>query len=841
MNHCIPSEVLERLHRGELAPGDASAVGVHLRACARCRSMLDQQTDHATLRRWLEAGPPTEADGRDDPVLGRLLDDLQATPPVDEATPRDTAPHPPSEVGGPPAPAGDLGRLGPYRLLDELGRGGMGIVYRAWDEALHRLVAVKVLRPDQAELADRQRLVREAQHASRFQDDHVVMIHAVVDPPDGLPYLVMEYVPGRTLGESMASADRPGPHQVAAWVAEVADALHAAHAAGLIHRDVKPGNILIDGRTNRAKLTDFGLARAQSGQSRMTREGFICGTPTSMSPEQARGDLDLDPRSDIYSVGSTLYESLTGVTPYRGAPHLVLRQVIEEDPRPLRQLNDRIPRDLETICLKAMARERARRYATAGDLADDLRRWLRGESIHARPAGRPERAWRWCRRNPGVAGLAASLFVVLVAGFLGVLGQWRRAERQAARAEQQAARADLMRRSAEANLEEAQANFRRARRAVDQFYRRFYEQGVLDRPGLEKIRQEVLGEMLQYYKEFLDQHRDDPSLRRELAETCLRLGMTTYKLGGAADALGLLRRALRDYELLAEATPNDTKIQHNIGTCLGWIALIEGKLGDDEAAQRTHLRTIDVLQSLVQKRPEDDNIRLDLAQHHGNLANHLLTKLHDRPQARDAYRKALDLQKDLVRRNPGHLDFKSNLAMTYNNLAMATDDGREVGRLYQEALEVRKQLVEQAPTNNWFRRNLARTYQNLGIYQELSNRPEDALKAMEACRQLLQQVVAEQPAVTLYQSDLGAILNLLGNRLADRGRTKEAGDALQQCHAIYQRLRDKNPGEGYEENVREAEEGLAKLEKNSKPSQAAPPGSGGTQPPAQKPAGAGVR
>ena len=200
MSDCIPFQTLDRLHRGELGPVEAAAVGVHLRACAHCRSMLDQQTDHATLHRWLGATSQTEIDGLDDPVLGRLLDDLRAKPPLEEVTPRETAPDPTSEANGPPAPAADLGRLGPYRLLNELGRGGMGIVYRAWDERLHRLVALKVLRPDQAEQADRQRLVREAQHASRFQNDHVVMIHAVVDPADGLPYLVMEYVPGRTLG-----------------------------------------------------------------------------------------------------------------------------------------------------------------------------------------------------------------------------------------------------------------------------------------------------------------------------------------------------------------------------------------------------------------------------------------------------------------------------------------------------------------------------------------------------------------------------------------------------------------------------------------------------------------
>ena len=154
-----------------------------------------------------------------------------------------------------------------------------------------------------------------------------------------------------------------------------------------------------------------------------------------------------------------------------------------------------------------MAREPARRYQTAGALADDLRRWLRGESIRARPVGRVERSYRWCRRNPGVAGLAAALMVVFSTGFLGVFWQWRRAE---------------------LHLRESHASFARARRAVDQFYTRFYEQGVLSVPGMETVRHDVLAEMLQYYQDFLAQHHDDPSLRRELAETCLRIGLLTF-------------------------------------------------------------------------------------------------------------------------------------------------------------------------------------------------------------------------------------------------------------------------------------------------------------------------
>ena len=314
----------------------------------------------------------------------------------------------------------DLGTIGHYRLLNELGRGGMGIVYRAWDESLSRLVAVKVLRPEQAHETDRLRLVREARITAQFRHEHAVMVHAVACPHDGLPYLVMEYVLGPTLAQLIDSPECPEPRAVAKLVAEVADALEAAHAVGLVHRDVKPSNILIEKGTGRAKITDFGLARTETGPSSLSREGFLAGTPTYMSPEQVRGVAVVDARTDVYGLGATFYQALTGVTPYRGAPHLVLRQVIEEEPPPPRRLNDRVPRDLETICQKAMAKEPARRYQSAAALANDLRHWLNGEPIEARPVGRFERAYRWARRNPRVAGLSAALVLVFTAGFLGV-------------------------------------------------------------------------------------------------------------------------------------------------------------------------------------------------------------------------------------------------------------------------------------------------------------------------------------------------------------------------------------------------------------------------------------
>jgi WD40 repeat protein len=305
--------------------------------------------------------------------------------------------------------------LGRFQLLELLGRGSFGAVYKARDAQLDRSVAIKVPRAGYFSAPEeQQRFWREARSAAQLRHPNIVPVHEIAQEGE-LPYLVSDYIEGRTLAAVLAER-RPGVRAAAELTAQIADALAYAHGHKVIHRDINPRNILIDS-AGRPFVTDFGLARRGDGEMLVTVEGQVLGTPAYMAPEQAAGEVNrVDGRSDIYGLGVVLYELLTGELPFRGSLRQLLGQVIHDEPRPPRRLNDHVPHDLETICLKAMAKSPARRYATAGDLAADLRRYLRGEPIHARPVGNAGRLWSWCRRNPLLALALAAVAVSLLAG-----------------------------------------------------------------------------------------------------------------------------------------------------------------------------------------------------------------------------------------------------------------------------------------------------------------------------------------------------------------------------------------------------------------------------------------
>ncbi len=328
-----------------------------------------------------------------------------------------------------------------YEILAELGRGGMGVVYKAQQLMPKRIVALKmVLAAARAGPVERARFLSEADAIARLRHPNVVQVYEV-GQHDGQPYFSLEYCEGGTLAEKLRGGPLP-PENAARLLRTIAEAVHAAHLAGVVHRDLKPANVLLTvgqafqpdshdtSTTKRAtfqggvrlesltyipKVTDFGLAKQQG--SDLTASGAVMGTPSYMPPEQASGKgHEIGPAADIYSLGAILYCLLTGRPPFQAARALdTLLQVLEQERVSLRQLNAGVPLDLETIALKCLQKEPHKRYATA-DVAADLQRFLSGEPITARPVSKPERAWRWCRRNPVVAGLVTSVAILLVVG-----------------------------------------------------------------------------------------------------------------------------------------------------------------------------------------------------------------------------------------------------------------------------------------------------------------------------------------------------------------------------------------------------------------------------------------
>jgi tetratricopeptide (TPR) repeat protein len=794
MNSCPSAETLELLLAGRLAEPDTGKVRSHLAACPSCRTLLDHLSDDTDLRGWLPDDSSLPPEPPPEPGQVRLLDRLRAAP-VAEAAAR------PLAFLGPPQREGDVGVLGPYRVQAELGHGGMGIVLRGYDEGLRRTVALKVLRPERAGAAARGRFVREAQLAAQCKHDHIVSVYAVVDPPDGPPYLVMEQLAGPTLAELIRQRKWLQPREAAELVAQVAGGLAAAHAAGLIHRDIKPSNIMLDNA--RAKLMDFGLARLSEQPSGLTEDGVLAGTPAYMSPEQARGAEALDARTDVYSLGATLYEALTGEVPFRGTPHLVLQQVRSDEPRPPRRLNDAVPRDLETICLKAMAKEPGLRYQTALALAEDLGRWQRGEPIKARPVGPGGRLLRWCRRKPVVAGLTSALVLVVVCGVAGVVWQWRRAEAKSVEAIDNAAKAQEQRQLALDYLKDSQTNFRDARRAVDTFFTLAEKHNVFQQAMGSPLNKQLLEETLRYYQAFVTRKHDDPSARDELAEAYSRVGFLTFLTGDPAKALTSYQQAVAEYRNLLRAQPADDSLRKRLAHCLLQVGETCRKLGRSAEALRACEEARDEWDRMSRADPSAVWLRQNVSAALGNIAN-VHGQLGHHAEALANYHRAKEIQEQIDHDFPTNEENKFQLAKTLNNLAgmTAAKDPDASLKYLEQGIAVREALHKASPNSDLYQFELARSCSSMGGYLSDRKKATEALAYYDRAIELLRRAVKAQPNRIDYPSELALAWERRGQVLVNAGRLAEALAAFEEMRRLLEPVVAAAPSErGLRQNL----------------------------------------
>jgi serine/threonine protein kinase/tetratricopeptide (TPR) repeat protein len=695
--------------------------------------------------------------------------------------------HPPSIAG--------LTRFGDYELEHEIARGGMGVVYRARQLSLNRTVALKMILAGRlASAADVQRFRSEAEAAANLEHPHIVTIYEIGER-DGYHFFTMKFIDGGNLAQH-ADRFRDDIPAAARLLATVARAVHHAHQRGLLHRDLKPANILVDDQ-GQPHLTDFGLARRLNTDTGQTRSGTAVGTPSYMAPEQAFGPAHaITTAADVFSLGAILYELLVGHPPFRAHYALeTLRNLLEREPARPRALNPCVSRDLETICLKCLNKDPARRYGSAAELADDLERWLRGEPIRGRRAGPGERLWHWCRRRPLIAALSAALAASLVVGTSLITWQWLRAEANFSHAEELRIRAEEQRQRTDAERLRADEGFRQAHSAVNDFCTRVSEGTMRDVAGLQPVRQELLKAALAYYERFLKERGHDPALRLEMADTHFRIATITSLLGPKPDALAAYRRALALYEDLLKQDPGSAVLRTALAESHARIGMLHAEMGAPDAALDSYRLAMELYEKLLSQQPGNPALQNGAAAVLNNTGT--LHRWAGRTrEARDCLDRARTLQEELVRGQPASPEFRASLARTYCNLAGLHADQAQRGEargLYRQARDLQEQLVEEEPVNLRYQQDLAATCRMLAGELNTAGQWDEALRTVDRGQELLTRLVRAEPRMPGLKSDLASGCRQAGHIYRDSGNLDKALAQYDKALALMEELARDHP------------------------------------------------
>jgi serine/threonine protein kinase/Flp pilus assembly protein TadD len=726
-------------------------------------------------------------------------------------------------------------QLGDYAIVREIGRGGMGVVYEARQISLDRRVALKML-PFAAVLDQRQiaRFYNEAQAAAHLQHPNIVPVF-FVGCDRGVHYYAMQYVDGQPLDaairqlRTMAGAaptriasgdatesDEPAEaanlgsntwrqfvtsaslrstdyfRTVAQLGIEAAEALDYAHQCGVIHRDVKPSNLLLDAQ-GKVWITDFGLARFQANDH-LTATGDVMGTARYMSPEQVAGRSGVvDHRTDIYSLGITLYELATLKEAFEGANRQeFFRRIAEEEPRTPRQINPAIPTDLETILLKAIAKSPQDRYPSAKELADDLKHFLDGEPVLARRASLADRAAKWARRHKTLVGAgAAVMLVVLVGSVIGSLliaGEHSKTKAALAQAE-----ANFQ--QAENNLRRAESHFAQLREVVDRFGA-YHAERLKDLPGAEPLRHELLRDTLGYYRGFIQYAGDDPTLQADLAVTYSKAAAVTEQLGDTSAALAEYRKAIRAFEAAAALHPEEPQCRADLALCHNNVGLLLSASGKPTEADEAYQRALAIQKQLVAEQPKSDRFQSDLALTYGNLGL-LANAANQSSKAQEAYQESIRLQTQLVERFADNPDYHHSLAVSCNNLSLlqAKTDPVKAEESSAKALAIQEKLVAAHPTNTEYQSDLALSYNNLGALEGHNHRPEKAEASYRQAIDVQEQLVRKSPSVIRFRCDLAVSHNNLGRLYNKSNASAKAKESFERARTIMAELVDDYPNE----------------------------------------------